>query len=392
MREARKILVTVLCATLLAAGVGTAAASPADVRQTTMDAAVLAGVPGMVAVASDGSAGFRGSSGVADVDGPGKPDPAGRFRVGSVSKSFTATLVLQLVAKGEITLDDPISRYLPDLLPYPEPITVHELLQHTSGLPRDLAPQYTWAKLSDFDTQRFTHFNEVEAIHDSTVQPLLFKPGTAWSYSNTGFNVLARLVEKVSGRSYEQLLAENITGPLHLRGTFLPRDFPFLPNAAAHGYEQLYPAPKALTDVTTYNYSRYFGAGDLISSAKDLNTFFHALLTGGLLPAAQLAEMKTTVPTGVPGNAYGLGLMSVDLQAACGVPLTIWGHGGDVAGFNTLAFSTASADKQITTLATLDLTASPQAQLDRQLPMANEFCTPHLPPSANAARSVVPAI
>jgi D-alanyl-D-alanine carboxypeptidase len=108
--------------------------------------------------------------------------------------------------------------------------------------------------------------------------------------------------------------------------------------------------------------------------------------------------MKTTVPAidatthQDQGFRYGLGLMSISLQPICGVDLTIWGHAGDVAGFNTLAFGTESADRQIATSATLDLTVSPQAGLDRQLPTVNEFCTPHLPPSANAARSVLPAL
>jgi D-alanyl-D-alanine carboxypeptidase len=359
-------------------GLAVPAHAAVDPRRAAMDAAVAEGVPGMLAVAKDG---WRGTSGVGDIRTGAKPDPSGRFRIASVSKSFVATLVLKQVVAGRVRLDDPISRYLPGLLPYPEPITVRQLLQHTSGLPRDLAIQYSWASLPEIDTERFVHFGETEAVHDSTIQPLLFPPGTSWSYSNTGYNVLAMLVEKVTGKRLERALADSITGPLHLRDTFLPRDFPFLSDAATHGYEQIYPTGP--TDVTSYNYSRYFGAGNIISSATDLNRFFHALLGGDLLPPDLLAQMKTTVPARGPdgsyaGFDYGLGLMRIPLQGICGKDLAVWGHGGDVFGFNTWSMSTERPDRQITTVANLDVTASPAAAGRRILVMVNEFCTPQI--------------
>jgi D-alanyl-D-alanine carboxypeptidase len=368
--------------------VGTASPANADddTRQAAMDAAVQAGIPGMLAVASD----WRGTSGVGDVRTQQKPDTSGRVRIGSVSKTFVATMVLKQVAAGRVRLDAPISTYLPGLLPYPEPITVRQLLQHTSGLPRDLAAQYTWTTLEELDTERFVHFGEVEAIHDSTVQPLLFPPGTNWSYSNTGYNVLALLVEKITHKPLERVLAETITGPLHMRDTLLPRDFPFLLDKATHGYEQLYPG-KPLTDVTTYNLTRYFGAGDVVSSAADLNRFFHALLGGQLLPADLMAQMKTTVPARnpdgtYPGFDYGLGLMRVSLARICGgTGPDVWGHGGDVPGFNTWSMHLEDGSKQITTSANQDLTASLTATTRRVLVMVNEYCTPVLPTTPLAA-------
>src|SRR5882757_3002632 len=264
----RRLVPFATCVALLVAGAGTAGAAT-DPRQTALDNAAQAGNIGIVAAASDPTGSWRGRAGVGDIATGAKPDTGGRFRIGSVSKTFTATLVLRLAAQGKLGLDDPISKYLPGLLPYPEPITIRQLLQHTSGLPRDLAPQYTWTTLAEIDTERFVHFGEVEAINDSTVQPLLFPPGTNWSYSNTGFNVLALLVEKLTGRRFEQVLADWITGPLRLRDTFLPRDFPLVPDPAMHGYEQLYPQPQGPTDVTAYNLTRYFGAGDIVSSTAD---------------------------------------------------------------------------------------------------------------------------
>ncbi|WP_410590537.1 serine hydrolase domain-containing protein [Amycolatopsis sp. lyj-23] len=377
----RRLVVSAACAVLVCAGTGTAAAG-VDPRQAALDAAVQAGNVGVVAVAADAAGRWRGRAGVGDVVTGAKPDTGGRFRIGSVSKTFTATLVLKLAAKGRLQLDHPVAEYLPGLLPYPEPITVRQLLQHTSGLPRDLAPQYTWTSLPELDTERFVHFGEVEAIHDSTVQPLLFPPGTSWSYSNTGYNVLALLVEKLTGRRFEQVLADWITGPLHLADTFLPRDFPLVPRPAVHGYEQLYPAPHGLTDVTVYNLSRYFGAGNIISSATDLNRFFHALFGGELLPPALLAQMKTTVPWPGQGGvlAYGLGLMRVSLSAICGPGAPdVWGHAGDVPGYSTWSMSDETATRGITVAASPDITATPAAAAGRVMAMVTEFCAPAAP-------------
>ncbi|EME57678.1 serine hydrolase domain-containing protein [Amycolatopsis decaplanina] len=385
----RRSFVAVACAAMLSVtAFPAAAAGKTDPRQTAMDAAVAAGIPGMVAVADD----FRGVSGVANIERPGKPDASGRWRIASVSKVFVATLVLQLVAEKRVGLDEPVRRYLPGLLPYPEPITVRQLLQHTSGLPRDLLPEDSWATGPEVDTERFEHFDSDDQIRLSvTKQPLQFKPGTSWAYSNTGYNVLGLLVEKITRTSLERALAERITKPLHLRDTSLPRDFPFLIGAAARGYEQLYDAPRGLTDVTTYNYSRYFGAGGMVSSGKDLNRFFEALFGGRLLPADLLTQMKKTVPVG-GGMEYGLGLMKLNLKTAgaCADEHVVWGHGGDLPGFNTLSFHDDSG-KDISTLATVDLTASPDAALKRQLPMISEFCSPVVPARA-LAQAPVPSL
>ncbi|MFD5250294.1 serine hydrolase domain-containing protein [Amycolatopsis sp. NPDC058340] len=386
----RRSFVAIVCTAMLSVtALPAVAAEKTDPRQAAMDAAVAAGIPGMVAVSDE----FRGVSGVADIDRPGKPDASGRWRIASVSKVFVATLVLQLVAEKRVGLDEPVRRYLPGLLPYPEPITVRQLLQHTSGLPRDLLPEDTWSSPAEVDTERFEHFDSDDMVRLSvTKQPLLFKPGTGWAYSNTGYNVLGLLVEKTTRKPLERALAERITGPLHLRDTSLPRDFPFLLRPAARGYEQLYDAPRGLTDLTTYNYTRYFGAGGMVSSGKDLNRFFEALLGGRLLPADLLKQMKTTVPMG-GGSEYGLGLMKLNLKTAgaCAEDLVVWGHGGDLPGFATLSFHDDSG-KDISTLATVDLTASPDAELKRQLPMVSEFCTPVVPSTRAVAQAPVPSL
>ncbi|MBB4686252.1 serine hydrolase domain-containing protein [Amycolatopsis jiangsuensis] len=384
MRFVRVVLCLLTGAALVTAA--PAHAAP-DRRQAALDAAVAAGIPGMTAVAPD----WRGSAGRQVLDRRGTPDPSGQFRVGSVSKTFTATVVLQLVAEHRLGLEDVVQQRLPGLLPYPEPITVRQLLQHTAGVPRDLPLEHSWATAEELDTERFVHFDDERAVRLSTTQPLLFAPGTGWAYSNTGYNILGLLVEHVTGKPLARVLYERIARPLGLHSTFLPGDFPFVPRPAAHGYEQAYPAPHPLTDVTTYNYSRYLGAGQLISSGPDLNHFLSALLGGRLLPPALLDAMKTTVPgvdttTGLDeGFDYGLGLMRVDLTPLCGKPTVVWGHGGDVPGFNTLSFKEQSGPLQVTTLATLDLTANTEQAGLRQVPMVSEFCAFTPRPKATGA-------
>jgi D-alanyl-D-alanine carboxypeptidase len=227
------------------------------------------------------------------------------------------------------------------------------------------------------------HFGEVEAIEDSVVQPLLFEPGTAWSYSNTGYDVLALLAERESGLSLPALLARDVTGPLGLHDTFLPLDVPVFPHPAQHGYEQLYPAPAPLTDVTSYNYTRYFGAGDIVSTAADVNRFFEALLGGRLLTPDLLRQMETTVPAvqdGVyTGLDYGLGLMRIDLSPVCGAGAPVmWGHEGDVFGYNTWSLHDVTGTRNITTSANEDVTAPAAAQNLRLYVSVAEFCQPDL--------------
>lgn len=156
------------------------------------------------------------------------------------------------------------------------------------------------------------------------------------------------------------------------------RDFPFLPGHAGRGYEQLYPAPEGLTDVTVYNLSRVFGSGSMISNTADLNRFFTALFGGELLRPATLAQMKRTVPARTPdgsyaGFDYGLGLMRLPLDRVCPGAEPGWGHGGDVPGYGSWSMHSASGDRHISTAMTRDLTAG-AAHAAQQVLLGTEFC------------------
>jgi D-alanyl-D-alanine carboxypeptidase len=253
----------------------------------------------------------------------GAPVPVdGRVRIGSNTKAFVAVVVLQLVAEGRIALDAPVEKYLPGLLPGID-VTVRQLLQHTSGL-----PEYTDHLDGDFAELRHRYFEPRELLDAALAHPVLFAPGARWSYSNTNYVVAGLLVQRVTGRPIAEELTERVIRKAGLRHTYFPAvGDETIRGRHPHGYE---PGP---LDVTSFDPSWAWAAGQLIATPRDLNAFFGALLDGELLPPAQLREMQKTVeaPGLWPGARYGLGLVSFPLS--CGG--VFWGHGGDIPGYET---------------------------------------------------------
>lgn len=327
LRGKRIVAVGTLVA-LLAATTAAPALAAADPVRSGLD--VLTGqdgVPGAEAVIQDGARTRVVRSGTGDL-ATGKPFPRdGSYRAGSVTKTFVATVVLQLVAEGRVRLDAPVERYLPGLLP-DKRITVRQVLQHTSGL-----PNYT-DDLADVDPETLRHrgAEPEELVAMALKHPALFPPGTSWSYSNTNYVVAGMLVERVTGHDLSGEIARRITGPLGLRDTYLPRrGDERLPSPHAVGYT---PIGGKLVDFSDFDATIAWAAGGLVTTPSDVNRFYGALLGGRVLRPAELAEMKRTVPAdlGVPGAGYGLGLGSIPVS--CG---EFWGHEGGIIGFTNLA-------------------------------------------------------
>jgi D-alanyl-D-alanine carboxypeptidase len=293
-------------------------------RLTTQD-----GAPGAEAVVTDHGRVTVTRSGVGDVS-TGKPFPRDAvFRAGSVTKTFVATVVLQLVAEGKVKLDEPIEHYLPGVVTGNgndgTKITVRQLLRHTSGI-----HDYTEDLLTgDVEALRHRGAEPAELVAMALKHPPLFAPGSSWSYSNTDYIIAGMIVEKVTGNSVATEITRRITRPLGLCDTSLPgRGDERLPDPHAIGYQAL---DGGLTDFTDFDPSIAGAAGALVTTGRDLDAFFTALLGGRLLPAAQLAEMKTTVPGDVGG--YGLGLIRLTMPDG----KTYWGHDGGIFGFGTWA-------------------------------------------------------
>lgn len=308
------LAVTVIAALVCAP---TASAEAEDVT------AVLAAVdvPGAVAVVRDGTTVTQYSAGVADLIEQRPFVPHTHIRAASITKTFVAAAIMQLVAEGAIGLDTPASTYLPGRLP--DDITVRQLLRHQSGL----------AEFFDFneDLDAYTGpLDGSELLAEALAQPLVFAPGSQLVYTNTNYLVLGEIIRAVTGRSYVDEVTSRIIGPLGLSDTYFPAPgdrgiaAPF-----ASGYEV---EDGVRVDETQFAASLDGAAGALVSSGEDTTTFVTALLSGRLVPAAQLAEMMQTVPQFGADVGYGLGLASFTLS--CGV--TVWGHAGDLDGYHTL--------------------------------------------------------
>ncbi|KJY42008.1 alkaline D-peptidase [Streptomyces sp. NRRL B-1568] len=293
-----------------------------------------------------------GSAGVRKLGEAAKPSTNGRFWIGSTTKTFTATLVLQLVAAGKIGLDAPVAGYLPQL-GLDRRITVRMLLQHTSGLFNYAGGQRyddgTFvpgipAAGKEWVDNRFRTYRPEELVRFALSKPARFEPGTDQSYSNTNYTLALLLIEKVTGRSYAEEMQRRILRPLGLRGTSVPGGRTWIPGPHAHGYYRYQDADQWKTvDVTRQNLSLLAGAGDMISTTQDLHTFISALLGGKLLPAPLLAEMRT--PHGKLG--YGFGLWVQDVGPDCGGTI-VHHNGGAPGGYGALMISTPDGSKTLT--------------------------------------------
>jgi len=336
-----------LCVTALVA----APAAPA--RADNLDRALArlthAGAPGAVVLVRRGAHTRRVARGYAD-RATRRPMRAGdRFRIGSLTKTFTATVVLQLAGEGRLSLDDTVERWLPGLVPGGERITVRQLLNHTSGLFNYTDDEQV---LEGMLSDRRRAWSPRELVAIGTAHPPTFAPGTRWAYSNTGYIVLGLIAEAVDGRPLATQLETRIFTPLKLRHTSFDSE-PQIAGRYAHGYF-------VGRDVSVLNPTGAWAAGAMVSTAADVGRFYRALLRGRLLRPEEMRAMTTTVPI-VPGARFGLGIART--RTACG---TTWMHGGDIPGYLTSAQTSADGRRQAVVMVNTD-TLTPRAQraLDR---------------------------
>lgn len=282
------------------------------------------------------SGGWRGSSGVADIRTGRAAIEEGRFRAGSVTKTFTSAVVLQLAAEGKVDLGAPVRRYLPGSIPEAYgAVTVRQLLDYTSGIPAAGGPG------DSFEAQ-WEHRFDVTDPHDQIAEAVAkspeFAPGTAQHYLNINYTVLGVLIEKVTGTTYEKAVEARVLKPLGLRDTSFPGRFQTrIPGRHNHGYQAVTreDGSTELRDVTEWNSSDRWAAGDIISTTADLERFTVALFGGRLVPAEQLEEMFT-VP-GVKDFVSGRSATLTAGMARITLPdgTVAWGKTGGRHGYNT---------------------------------------------------------
>ena len=314
-----------LAAAAIALAAAPAGAVPADLQQR-IDA-YLQGFPAdgpgiAVIVTDDGETVYSGARGLADLEARTPITPQTVFRLGSITKQFTAALVLQLVDEGRISLDDPLSRFFPD---YPEPgarATVRQLLNHSSGI-----QSYTgipgW--MVEANTARPYTTAEMIAIFRDLPSP--FQPGERWDYNNSGYVLLGAIVEQVTGKPWHEVLAERISGPLGtptIRYGVGEESIPLM----ARGYSA---GPDGVRPANRIHMSVPHGAGALVGSVEDLARWANALHHGRVLSAESYAGMTgTTSLAGGNSFPYGFGLFTERSRGRQALE-----HGGDIFGFST---------------------------------------------------------
>jgi len=253
---------------------------------------------------------------------------------------------------------------LPGAVPNGQRITVRHLLNHTSGL-YDYLRTLPMPPSPAFLDNRWRTWTAAELVQRAVANPPTFEPpGSAYAYSNTNYLLLGRIIEKVTGRSYGEEIERRVIRPLRLRGTAIPGTSPRILGPHPHGYvPTLQNGEIQLLDYTEMNPSVMGAGGEMISTTRDLNRFFAALLSGRLLSGRLLDEMRTP---GVEGGTYGLGLRRRD--TACGI--RVYGNDGDALTYQSWSFSTEDGHRQVTVALTPTFRGDPDDAVDAFLNQA----------------------
>ncbi|WP_380282590.1 serine hydrolase domain-containing protein [Kitasatospora purpeofusca] len=283
---------------------------------------------------------WKGAQGVGDFSTGAEPSANGRFRIASVTKTFVATVVLQLVGEGRFGLDDSVESLLPGAVPGGGSITVRQLLNHTSGLfdytedPAIGVDHETWLREG-----RWRSWTPQQLLAVANSHPPYSAPGTGWRYANTNYLLAGMIVERVTGRDWRREVERRIIDRLGLTGTSMPVHATGIRGPHAHTYLDL---PGGPVDVTEMEPSEMDAAGVGISTTADLGTFLQALLAGRLLPAPLLAEMLTVAPASGAAQ-YGLGIGR--LTTPCG---EVWGNNGSTGrGHNSALYGTLDGSRLV---------------------------------------------
>ena len=310
---------------------------PAVPARQALDRVVAAGAPGAVALAG----GRTAAAGVADVR-TGRPLRAGdRVRIGSVTKSFTAVVALQLVGEGRLGLDDTVGRRLPGVLPYGDRVTLRQLLDHTSGAARRRRHPADGAVPRRPAARLWTPAETIALVRD---QPPRFPAGTGWAYSNTDYVLAGLMIERATGRTPRARARTADRAPAAAARHELPR--PARPRSdRAATRSTLGPAARSsapLRDITDYSPSFAWAAGNGVSTVRDVARFYRALLRGRLLAprAAPPGAVRRWRPA---GRAAATGSASMLRDTPYG---TLVGHEGDIPGFSIKALSSLDGRHQ----------------------------------------------
>ena len=347
---------TALAVALLApSALAVSAPTRADV-QRAFDRVVAAGVPGATGVIRGTRGIERYSAGDADVRRGVAISSRDHTRAGSITKAFTSTVILQLVASGRFGLDDSVESLLPGALPDGDQITVRQLLNMSSGLADycsvPASPGGPDPCNPSSAAERARAWAPQELIDIGVSAPRTFAPGQGWAYTNTGYLLLGMIIERVTGDSLAAEYRQRIFRPLGLKQTRYAPDTVAMPRPFSHGYDVL-AAGSFPEDITAISPTIAGAAGAAVSTPDDLETFIRAYLSGRLVPARLVREMKIATPGSLNGTppsiplekggvaTYGLGVEHYTWSHSCGT----FGHSGSIPGYHPYTFTTADGSR-----------------------------------------------
>ncbi|MEV7282534.1 serine hydrolase domain-containing protein [Streptomyces sp. NPDC093111] len=287
--------------------------------QAVMSEAKVPGV--MVALSAPGKGEYIRAFGTADKATGQRMTPGLYMRIGSETKTFTVTALLQLVDEGKVRLDDPIGKYITGV-PNGDRITLRELAGMRSGLFNYSADEDFFKAFTSNPRRPFT---PQQLLDYSFRHPVNFEPGAEFEYCNTNTILLGLLVEKVSGKPLHDYIDQNVVRPAGLRHTLFPTGAEF-PHPHAHGYTNQ-TATGQTEDATDWNPSWGWAAGAMISDLQDMRTWAKVLATGTLLTPETQAQRLKVSSTGTPDTGYGLGIFKVEGWT---------GHNGSLPGYESL--------------------------------------------------------
>jgi D-alanyl-D-alanine carboxypeptidase len=343
---------------MLATGAASASsASPDAGLKRGVDRLVAAGAPGAILLVREGDQVTRITGGYANLAKRTPMRADDHFKIASLTKTYTAAVVLQLVQENRLRLTDTVEQWLPRLVPNGRRITVHMLLNHTSGLAEfDSDPRY----LRPYLRGHLGHYwSPKQLVRIAVSHKPLFPPGktTHEAYSNTNYVLLGMIVQKVTGASIGAELRRRLFTPLGLTETSFPTR-PGLDRPYARGYMVL--GRRSRTDVTALSPSLSPASGAIVSTAEQTADFYRALLSGRLLEPHLLNAMKTTISGGpdvdIPGQRYGYGIET--FPTPCGLA---WGHNGTLPGYLTFIYSSEDGQRQALLMVNHDAETLPRA-------------------------------
>ncbi|WP_024758341.1 serine hydrolase domain-containing protein [Streptomyces exfoliatus] len=301
-----------------------------------------AGVPGViVGLSAPGKGQYLRSFGEADTAIGVPMSPGLYMRIGSETKTFTVTAVLELVDDGKIGLDDPISDYIAGV-PNGDKITLRNLASMRSGLFNYTGDEGFYKALTSDPDRPFT---PQQLLDYSFKHPVEFQPGAEFQYSNTNTILLGLVVEKVAGMPLHEYIQENVVEPAGLRHTAFPTDAAF-PRPHAHGYTDQ-TASGEIEDATDWNPSWGWAAGAMTSNLQDMRSWAKTVATGTLLTPETQAERLKVYPTSTSGDGYGLGIFNIQGWI---------GHNGSLPGYQSLTIYLPESEATLVVLLNTDVT------------------------------------